>query len=840
MPDVKSRKFFWLKPGTLNTFTVKAISGVNASEESEIEIRTSGFSGMTWASWKRCLAKPVYWNRTILVNWNPIAEPLRMDYYRLFRKSGSQATAEEIADNSTDNPYWIRDTGRVTFHIDHALGKSPDIVMETAYYYWVWAFDKKGDPSAHHLGNAGPGTAPDYAELGKPDIPKIQNITYEHQKIIKWLADATVRFEGEAEGYWLQRRMKGLTLWGPLVWVDHEEDKALQEGTLGNYISGATYQWRVKAVNVPFFLVSDWSDTYEEKIPYDSTPPEEVEGCNARRLKVFGLKKGEHIRVQWRRPALALLRQQIERYQVFRYIGTEAGAIAYEAQIEVDDVECYDDMSQLQGTRFVDDDVQPFATSAVVGFHFDGDHANGSTVAYHSLGTTTGTLNGTASMITSPVNDGTYALDIAANGDYISFSNPGQFDSSEGYLEFYIWHDTQVLGMRLFRAYYDANNYMELFYNVGRLYFNFVENGNTHTTFDTWLGGATDQWAKIQARWDVANNTFGVQFGGLGWSDNSGDTLNAFADEPGTFEIGSPANNVPTDYHFDSFHVFTTYDPPEDLGVGGGTKQYYHYWVRSIDVAGLKGPVSMKSGMSYDRVSFEPPPAPTGMDIIQNAIDRWIWTRFTMLIRWDAIPEAVYYRVKLRVKGAGKSTYGPWLTSPFLDESRITEIDEDDELGVPKYVVPFTVSKDSTVEYKVSAGNAAGETWADATSEIINSDDVGPSPITDLAGECYGFNLFGIKIWLNVWLNWSDHPWYEGVNNYEVFYYYAGEWRTKGHVKPTWINGKKTYFWVPVLPGSGGAYKFKVVTTDGDDNTSESNIVEIPWQAFWDWRDRGV
>jgi hypothetical protein len=271
---------------------------------------------------------------------------------------------------------------------------------------------------------------------------------------------------------------------------------------------------------------------------------------------------------------------------------------------------------------------------------------------------------------------------------------------------------------------------------------------------------------------------------------------------------------------------------------GGSAQQFYHYWVRSIDVAGLKGDVTMVA--SHDQVSFEPPPAPTGLDIVQNAIDRWWRTRFTMLITWNAEPEAVYYRVAMRIKGPGRANFGPWLKSPFLDEARITEIDEDDPLGVPKYTVPFTVTKETTVEYKVSAGNKAGEKWSTVLSEVINSDDEDPTAITTLAGECYGFRIFGAKLWFNVWLNWDDHPWYEGINNYEVFVFINGAWETRGHVKPTLLNGKKTRFWIPALPGSGGAYKFKVIATDGDDNTSESNIVEIPWQSWWDWRDRGV
>jgi hypothetical protein len=702
------------------------------------------------------------------------------------------------------------------------------------------------------LGGSGPGTTPDSARFGPPNKPAIEEVDFEHQQIIKWLADATVKWKvaGHAEGYWLQRKMNASALWGPMVWVDHDETLSLQEGTMGNYITGVKYDWRVKAVNVPVALVSDWSDTFTKAIPFDDEAPDEVVGVNARRLYLGGFQKGERIRVQWKRPALALMSQQIERYQVFRLIGTEAEATAYATTINTTLEPAYDEMNNFQGTRFIDDDVEPLPAASVVGFHYTGGDYNGGAsendkkTATYPAGTILGTLNGNLTFVTTPAPyEGTYSIRIPDLGSYLSFGNDGNvFNSAEGQIEF--WGYFTTLGFNdstIFRAYVDANNYFQIRYYFSRIYVEHCGNGNyeigqiysaSHPmTINQWIGG--------KARWKTSTNTLEVwalsgSAPDTDWRDEGPTNMTTFTSEPTDLTYGTVANFGDL-FYLDNIDLYDTLEAP--AGGGAGAQQYYHYWVRSIDVTGLKSDVTMVD--SYDSVSFEPPPAPTGLDITQNAIDRWWWTRYTMLVTWTAEPEAVYYRVAMRVKGPGRENFGPWLKSAFLDESRITEVDDDDSFGVPKYTVPFTVSKDTTIEYKVSAGNKAGENWSSVREEIINNDDDPPSAITTLAGECYGFNIFGIKLWFNVWLNWDDHPWYEGITNYEIFYYNAGTWETKGSIKPTLINGKKTRFWIPVLPGVAGTKKFKVIATDGADNTSESNIVEIPWQAWWDWRDRG-
>jgi hypothetical protein len=850
----KFRRFYWLAPGTLNTLKVRALSGASASEFSEIEILTSGFEGMTWDAWKKVKARPVFWNRTIVVTWEPIAEPLRMDFYRLFRKEDTTSDGSDpplqadIDDNSTDNQYWVEDTGRKTRRVDHILGQEPDILKLNYYWYWVWAFDKAGNPSAHWLGGGGPETTPDSARFGPPNKPAIEEVDFEHQQVIKWLADATVKWKvsGHAEGYWLQRKMNASALWGPLVWVDHDETLPLQEGTMGNYITGVEYDWRVKAVNVPVALVSDWSDTYTKKIPFDSVRPDEVEGVNARRLYIGGLQKGERIKVRWLRPEAALMTQQIEQYEIFRKIGSDADATAYATQINSGGVSAYEADSQnfgmvaWLGTQFIDDDVEPLEQGGETSWGFTWT-AEGATDLERRTATTTGgtkvgTIGGTGALTNAEAHDGTWSLQPGTTG-YIEFENAIEqsISGDEGYLEFWWKGDYTSPGTNgLFSFQASGPNRMWAQQSVaGGIQVYRFGSGRSHLAqipfADVSTADPSTNWVKVEIRWSVINDKLEARIASGTWySQPAGLPLLPYI---GNTDIALSYGLMSSTGWMDDFKISLTYE----LEAGD---EYYHYWVRSRDVSGLRSLVSMNSGLSYDKVSFEPPPAPTNLDIISNAIDRWWFTRFTMLITWDAEPEAVYYRVAMRIKGPGRANFGPWLKSAFLDEARITEIDDDDPLGVPKHTVPFTVSKETEVEYKVSAGNKAGETWSTVKSEVIITDDLPPTQITTLDGEAYGFNLLGLKLWFNVWLTWDDLPWYEGINNYEIYWYNAGSWESRGSIKPTLI-ARKVRFWIPMLPGLGGSHKFQVKATDGDENSTLSNIVEVPWQAFWDWRDRG-
>lgn len=100
MGDIRTRRFHWLKPGTIYTFSVQAISGSAQSDPATISLKTSGEIGMTWPKNAKIIARPVFWSRTIVVKWTLMREPLRMDNYRLFRKEGSVPTGAELADRS--------------------------------------------------------------------------------------------------------------------------------------------------------------------------------------------------------------------------------------------------------------------------------------------------------------------------------------------------------------------------------------------------------------------------------------------------------------------------------------------------------------------------------------------------------------------------------------------------------------------------------------------------------------------------------------------------------------------------------------------------------------------
>jgi len=842
MAVYRYRRFHWLKPGTLNTFKVQAISGLNKSEFSEIDIRTSGFDGMDWDQpWAKVVARPVFWNRTIVITWTPIMEPLRMDFYRLFRKPTDVPSAGELADNSTDNAYWLEDTGRKTRRVDHILGTDPDIEKEVVYYYWVWAFDKGGNPSVHYLGGSGPNTTPDNAEFGKPEVPVIYPalFEYEHQEIVKWLTDVTVKFRcsGGAEGYWMQKKQKGRVMWGPLVWVDHDGDLVNQEAIMQNLIAGKTYQFRVKAVNVPVALVSDWSTVVEKEIPYDDEPPAEIQLVAARRFFRRGFEKGEFIRVQWKRPPLAIMSEQIERYEVYRKVGSDAQAETYKDEINANTATVYDEMNNFEGTRFVDDDVEEL-TTALANFDWDGDYNGGATdqdrrTAIISGGTLVGTLNGGATITTDQVYEGSYSLKLLASTlNYLSFVNNGIFSSSEGYVSIW-WYPTSLgFGITdIFRAYYDANNYLNIKYFSARVYVDWMSNGSleqfqlcspSHPVVNT-------TWNHFELRWKVSTNTLECRKnnGGFGddgetWRDLSPTALAQFASEPTTVTLGPAASS-------DNFVNYI--DSVESWGFDGPVaEQFYHYWVRAVDVDDRASTVTMLD--SYDKISFTKPDPPENTDIIQNAVQVIIFKLFTMKFTWDPVDEAVWYRVKIRMKGAGRANFGPWLYTPRLPEERVTDVDDDNPTGTPKYVYPFWVLKDTAVQYSVSAENMAGESWSEIKEELINSDDEGPSVIQNFTGNCHGFLFFGIKFWMGYTLKWDDLPWYEGVASYEVYWWNGSSWQSVGHKGPTIIPGKKVVFNGWALPVAG-MHKFKVITTDGDDNTSESSILELPWSAFW-------
>jgi hypothetical protein len=841
MPTYRSRRFHWLKPGTLNTFSVRAVSGINQSEAAEIILKTSGFVGMTWASSAKVIARPVFWNRTIVVTWTLINEPLRMDYYRLFRKAGSVPSAPELADNSKTSAYWVEDTGRGNRHVDHILGTDPDIVKEVTYYYWVWAFDKSGMASAHYLGGSGPNTTPDNAEFGKPNVPVIYPalFSYEHQDIIKFLCDVTVKFRcsGGAEGYWMQKRQKGRAMWGPLVWADHDGDLVNQECIMQNLIAGKTYEFRVKAVNVPVALVSNWSTTVEKPIPYDSVPPAEIQGVSAKRIYRAGFRKGEFIRVNWKRPALAVLSEQIEHYEVYRKVGSDAQALTELAAINANTATPYDEMTQLEGTRFVDDNIIPL-TTVLANFDWDGDYNNGATdqdrrTAVISGGTLVGTLNNGATIVTDQAYDGTYSLKcLASTLNYLSFTNNGIFNSNEGYIKIW-WYPTSIgFGTNnIFRAYYDANNYLDIYFFSARIAVNFCGNGNLESGqihYGPSQLPQMNQWNSIELRWKVSTNTFecmaNYPVGDASWRDLGPTSMTAFTNEPTEITLGPVAST-------DNFVHYI--DGVESWGFDGpSAQQYYHYFVRGVDVDNRKSTVTLTD--SYDKVSFAKPEAPTNVAIVQNVVQILLWKMQTIKFTWTSVDEAVWYRVKLRLKGPGRASWGPWLYTAKLPEELISDVDDDNPGGVPKYVYPFPVFKDTLIQYAVSAENMAGKTWSATTDATINADDEGPGVIQNLTGNCHGINFFSVKLWMGYTLKWDDRPWYEGIASYEVWWWNGSGWQSVGFRKPTIIPGKKVVFNGLALP-IAGLHQFKVIATDGDGNTSESSILDLTWSAWWNF-----
>jgi hypothetical protein len=809
-------------------------------EEESVGITSEGSSDepLEWNAADKIDAKPVYWNRTIVVTWSLLISPLRVDYYRLFRKADTPPSSDQLADNSIGNPYWVKDTGRWNIHTDYSRTENPDIVEETIYYYWVWCFDKNGDPSAHYLGASGPNTTPDNAELGEPDEPEIHpdatldRVEYQTTAIfpgIKWFCNVGLVFRGIAEGFWAQYRMKGLLLWSIPIWVDYDSSWLNYHiAEFQNLIAGRTYQFRVRAVNVPVSLVSDWATQpagYEEiAIPYDPNPPDEIEGVSAQRFFRSGFRKGEFIRVNWNQPILAVLGQQITHYEVYRTVGSEADADTYAASINADTATPYDGMIKFEGTRFVDDDVEPLPEGPQE-MTWDGEGATEAlrrTADFEGLALE-GTLNGGAAINTNNPNGGSYSLEISAAGDYLQIPNGGDgwFDPNEGYITVYIDIGSLPPGTQsYFRIYKDSDNFLELYHFSGRLYFKYRANGTTVETnriAATWVG-----FAKVEMRWKVSTDTFELRFNEGSWSSGSG--MDTFAGAPtAVLQLGSPVDYLDP-YHIDDWTITDSY--------AVAAQQYYHYWVRAVDIDNKKSIVS-RPGDSHDQVSFDPPDAPINLDIVQNVVGILIFKMQTMKFTWDPVDEAVWYRVKMRMKAPGRANWGPWLYSARLREEVVSDIDDDNPGGIPKYVFPFPVLKDTEVEWAVSAENMAGKNWSVIASETISADDEGPGIIQNFTGECHGWRFFGLKFWIGYTLKWDDRPWYEGIASYEIQWYNeSSTWVTRGFRFPTIIPGKKVVFNDFALPVAG-LHKFRVITTDGDDNTSTSPILEVPWSGFW-------
>lgn len=878
MGDIRTRRFHWLKPGTIYTFSVQAISGSAQSDPATISLKTTGEIGMTWPKNAKIMARPVFWSRTIVVKWTLMNEPLRMDNYRLFRKGGSMPSPSELADYTTGNAHYLKDCGRWAYHTDHLTGTvmglsdfGKEIEQEIPYYYWVWAFDKTGRQSATPLG-------PDVAEFGKPNKPKFKGGTTQVHERNKWWCDYKITWEcvGGCEHYLLQRKLKGFLIWGPTFMVQHDESlgEGNQQHTFDNLLCSKEYDFRVRAVNIPFVFVSDWAyATY--KTGEDTTRPNEIEYVAARRLYHGRKLFGEHIKLTWKRPTNAIIEQQVDYYRIYRKKGTDAEANDYKHQINIsadanapEKPEPYSESTKFHGTYFTDDDLEPLP-AASGGGGFQGvslcDFEAPTTDLTVDGAALAGTLTGTIATSTDYAHNGSYSLKSGAAGsgfsNYLEWVSNDIINLNEGYLTFYFLTTNlaSITMVPLIRTReYAGSDYIALFYFDDRAVSSNIKIrvekrvGATLVTWDyvdvyDFYPALQGTWIKVDFRWDTSllTNAMSMRVNDGTWHYRSG-TLGVSAATATGIRFGGDSSYA---YYFDELAIYDNY---EGVATELDANIYYHYWVTAVDIIGLEslvsGPEDENEGTaSYDKVSFSPPPEPTNVEVQYNtALNVLSVKLMAAKFSWDAIDEATHFRVKMRTRPLGTKANGDardfsqWFSSPYLREERI-----DDPDGSGKfYTWPWPLLQRQEIEYTVLAFNAAGESPYSKHLDIVGPDTIPPTEIQNIWGRCYGmYSLLWRKLWIGVKLTWDDLSSYEGVKLYQVEIYntLTHEWDFATNAHPT-VGNKKVVAWDPGQP-IADSHRFRVRAVDWDWNKEDIDAdtnhagpwkeITIPWLQWW-------
>jgi len=855
---VRVKKFPWVRPGTLHTFRVKAWNGSVESDWAEIQIKTTTLQYMSFGGGGTIDAVPKVWNRSIRINWTPIIhKPGRLSHYLIFRKNATDdgiPTNAEMEGGWTDkeeDPFFLANNSKLRIYFDK------DIDPNKTYYYWVYGVDIQGDCSDDTNYTTKKYLGPDNSELGPPTQPilKPEHMETEVHEKIRSICDVRVIWKcvGGAEHYIIQRRMKGLPLglWGMPIRVEHDPDVEsdlftefgehdLQETTIHNFFTNKYYEFRIRAVNIPVILVSAWSATDEYLTGYDNEAPTEVKNLAARRTYDFGFLRGEHIKLTWDRPEWAILGQEIDHYRIYRLKGTDAQATAEKAAIIAGTATPYSEENAFKfgGTSFIDDNIEPI-TGTGTDFDWDGDYNGGTTdqdrrTAETLSGTTIGTLSGSATIASDQAYDGTYALKIPALGGYLTFINASLFSSSEGYISLYWYPTTGVVGRNdIFRAYYDVNNYFEIYYFSGRVFVEHCGNGNLE------VGGALvpptagilyNTWNHIEIRWDTATNTFECRGRDeASWRDQSPTNLTTFTNEPTNIDLGA-VNNFDGLHYVDNLQNF--------LDQEGGGQEYYHYWVTAVDTYGQESTVTGPNddpNESYDKVSFGPPDAPSGVTHEQNMILNILSVKlFSFRMSWDGVDEATHYQCKYQIRpvgtkiaGGAARDYGPEMLTPLIRE----------ETSDNSHSYPFPLVANSQIKAAVRSWNKAGFSgWSQLEEITLDKDTVAPGAVEELTGECFGVKgLLGVQYWWWVKLRWKDRPPYEGVKVYNIQVQISGVWTDVGTARPTIGPNSYVIFWDFALPAGPSSYTFRIWAEDWEDPPNEAIKVEVvvPWSEWW-------
>jgi hypothetical protein len=886
---IRTRKFLRLKPGRIHKFKIKATSFSGKSGWSDIlPIRTSDVGAIDWTTSnyvEAIKAVPKFWLRHIRVTWAAIGQPLRFQNYYLFRYNftlGNSGTGGGTTERDAlivssgeyidqgigdEHPNFLKDTGRLPLYIDKISEDADSVaagdnnaIKENRYDYWVWAIDKNEEKSANYLG-------PDNAEFGKPTTPELI-VPSEYTKfgidpanetdfcntsvhdINKFWGDVQIAWQcvDGAEHYLVQFKRKGalLSLWSLPMMVEHNTTTGswyagapnniddVQNAVIPNLVTNTTYLFRVKAVNVPIALVSGWSAAGEYYVERDPYPPAEVEDVSCRRLRHFAAggilsEKGEHIKVDWKRPTLALLREQIDFYKIYRLppvntslslTGTDEDAVTLMGMINSYDPDAQDYLiyqnQQFIGSEYIDDDVLPLPEGGGGGLSFTwgcegADDTARSTATYSTGGTVVGTMQGGVTYTSIYKHTGTYGLHVQLSENNVKFDNTTTqvFNGSAGFLDFWYYpNGDSTLKRTLFEA--NVNGQFEDLFEIAETTILYVEHAgesggwskltatSAPTTWNQWI------WHRIRVRWDVATDTLDLQVDEDGWVNSTDPTvMHHFDNEPANFEWGNSGWNA-NQYYLDDITMYNNFE-----GVAGAPDVNYHYFVTATEkydnpnfgdpgepefleqesVASIVGETITKAdddrydgesgtGESHDIVSFGKPDAPVlisplvSTDLGINLVHILIKKRYSIQFKWTDIPEATYYRVSVRVTPP-EGLFITWPQTPWFTSARIDQAlanrDSDDENPVWNY--PLTLEQGALVEWKVVSGNLAGESETDPVEFEIVSDTTPPSKVTGVAGNCFGIGapLGSLQLWLAVNLSWDALPNGEGVKEYKVY-----------------------------------------------------------------------
>ena len=894
---IRRKKFRRIKFDRVHLFKLKAWNASGTSEwTDQLPIKTSAELGIYWASGANINAKTaLFWNRTIKIFWSPIVgTATKLDYYLLFKKDrglngvGAGASLAEINQSiidGEDSIYFVENTNKRRIHFDK------DIEAEHVYDYWVWGIDRFGNASNNFLG-------PDRGEWGEPEIPKIRrglmeadpSTTIIHD-VNKWWCDVRVIWQcvGGAEGYWIQRRQRktGISLndnWlgYQKVYVEHDEEREqqlfnqfgehdLQDAILHNFICDKTYEFRARAVNVPITLVSDWSSGQWYTTLKDTTPPDPVDNVDARRFFWYNFQKGDYIKVNWTVPKNPIIREQIDFYEVWRKAGTNSEADTYAAAINalIDtnpalypvSTRPISETKSFLGTQFIDDNIEGLpSTSGVLGWNtqwtVEGADDTARRTAIVGAGTKVGTITGTAAPDTSKKASGSYSFHVpSANANnrilFDDSASPTMVNPNEGYVQLYVycdWSASPFLGQaEIFRL--EANASRLINFVVGAAGFlTFQRVYGTNVSIFWTVGEMTpfdNTWVKIELQWSQTNDWVRGKVEGLDsdWRYNAFGTV-------GTWNTGVyPVNSIyigkqigsTTELWIDDFNLHNNLVVPE-------LDEFYHYFVRAVDVYGYKSLVQGPGDTltpSYDKVSFGPPEqpvliSPTVLDqagAFNVTVNFFGSLAYSIRMTWTSIEEAVWYRVRIKFDPKGDWwTWTRWHYSARLEESRI--VNED---GNPEYIYPFPIAGETDLQWGVEAINRAGSVgFVDSGVITVNNDSNPPDKVTGLTGECFGMLWGEQQLWLSCKLRWTTLPKWQGVKNYQIYRYqpthpeadgdgYINVGQAIGAVPPF----KSSFVDIAAPSGGQNTYRVSALDKSNDLEGEYSDPLTVPFEYWW-------